>query len=61
MVGVQGKRHVLQEVAVVKDDAHKRHLVREGAAIALRADDQGRAAERAVMREIDAALEEPDS
>ena len=53
----EGRRHVLQEVAVVKDDAHKRHLVREGAVIALRADARGGEAGRAVMLQIDAALE----
>jgi tellurite resistance protein len=53
----EGRQHVLREVAVIKDDAHKRHLVREAAAIALRADARGREAEREVMRHIDAALE----
>ena len=53
----EGRQHVLREVAVVKDDAHKRHLVREAAAIALRADARGREAEREVMRHIDTALE----
>jgi hypothetical protein len=53
----EGRHHVLREVAIVKDDAHQRHLVREAAAIALRADARGREVEREVMRHIDAALE----
>jgi hypothetical protein len=47
---------VLLEVAVVKDDGRKRELVRDAAAIALLADERGREAERAVMKEINRAL-----
>jgi tellurite resistance protein len=52
----EGRRHVLLEVAVVKDDGRKRELVRDAAAIALLADERGREAERAVMKEINRAL-----
>jgi tellurite resistance protein len=51
-----GRKRLLTEVAIVKDDARKRDLVRAAAFIAVAADGRTLASEQVVLAEIAAAL-----
>jgi len=51
-----GRKHLLREVAGVRDDVRKRDLVRAAAFIAIEADGRTLASEELVLGEISAAL-----
>jgi len=51
-----GRKHLLAEVAAIRDDPQKRDLVRAAAFIAIEADARTLASEEAVLAEISGAL-----